>query len=375
MPGRPVASNAVRSAISTASSPVTPSFAGRGSASRSRTVTSASARSPSACTTSCSRQASRIRGLRCPSAATPKPPVRSSSSRPSASVTRQPSARAQITRAEPQDAAGRRLRDRPRHRRVLLQPPQRVAVPLLAERDVDPQPVPLRDELVAPLLAHAEQHLQLVLERLEAAARDPRQRLPDQPLVVRRDPDVAPGVEQRVEAADEVRAHRLEVGERDRRRLEVDALAEPHARPEIRECADVVERPAQPRLEHDADVVVPVLAQLAVEPQRLVGRRRVLHVDPDEVAVAGRGAHDLDEVLAAEVVRELEPERGELDADVRVERGLVDRREHVAVRLGDRARLVLVRDLLAEHVDGRHLPAAFSSRTHSTASASVAPAM
>ena len=34
MPGRPVASSAVRSAISTASSPLTPSFAGRGSASR-----------------------------------------------------------------------------------------------------------------------------------------------------------------------------------------------------------------------------------------------------------------------------------------------------------------------------------------------------
>ena len=92
-PAAPVASGgAVRSAISTASSPVTPSFAGRGSASRRRSVTSASARSPSACTTSCVRQASRMRGLRCPSAATPKPPVRSSSSRPSCNETRQPSA-------------------------------------------------------------------------------------------------------------------------------------------------------------------------------------------------------------------------------------------------------------------------------------------
>ena len=36
---------------------------------------------------------------------------------------------------------------------------------------------------------------------------------------------------------------------------------------------------------------------------------------------------------------------------------VVDRREDVAVRLRDRARLLLARDLLAEDVDRRHLPA------------------
>ena len=66
---------------------------------------------------------------------------------------------------------------------------------------------------------------------------------------------------------------------------------------------------------------------------------------------------DVEEVLAAELVREPEPERGRLDADVRVERLLVDRGEDVAVRLRDRARLLLARDLLAEDVDRRHLPA------------------
>ena len=40
--------------------------------------------------------AAAIFGLRCPSAATPKPPVKSMYSRPSASQTRQPSALAQI---------------------------------------------------------------------------------------------------------------------------------------------------------------------------------------------------------------------------------------------------------------------------------------
>ena len=119
---------------------------------------------------------------------------------------------------------------------------------------------------------------------------------------------------------------------------------------------DVIERAPQPRLQDDTDVLVPVFAELAIEPERVVRRRRVLHVDPDEVAVAGRGAHDFEEVLAAEVVREPEAERGQLDADVGVERSLVDRREHVAVRLGDCAGLLLTRDLLAQHVDRRHLP-------------------
>ena len=98
MPGLPVASNAVRSAISTASSPVTPSFAGHGERFaeplgdfRLRQVAE---RMNDGRRSDCFHH-SRIR---CPSAATPKPPVKSMYSRPSASQTRQPSALAQITR-------------------------------------------------------------------------------------------------------------------------------------------------------------------------------------------------------------------------------------------------------------------------------------
>ena len=101
---------------------------------------------------------------------------------------------------------------------------------------------------------------------------------------------------------------------------------------------------------------MPLVAQLAVQRERAVGRRRVLHVDPHEPA-AGRGIDDDRlEVLAAEVVVELEPERRELDRDVRVELLVVEPREHVVVLTRDRARLVGARDLLAEHVDGRELP-------------------
>ena len=74
---------------------------------------------------------------------------------------------------------------------------------------------------------HAEQHLELVLVATEPAGLDQPQRLGDQLLVVRRDRDVAPLLEQRLEAAHEALAHLVRVLERDRLGLEVDALAEP----------------------------------------------------------------------------------------------------------------------------------------------------
>ena len=63
--------------------------------------------------------------------------------------------------------------------------------------------------------------------RREPALADQPQRLADQLLVVRRDRDVAALLEQRLEAADEARAHLVGILEGDRRRLEVDPLAEP----------------------------------------------------------------------------------------------------------------------------------------------------
>ena len=54
---------------------------------------------------------------------------------------------------------------------VLLQPPQRVLVPLPAVRDVDAEPVAVGDDAVAELGPHAEEHLELVRVRLERLAR------------------------------------------------------------------------------------------------------------------------------------------------------------------------------------------------------------
>src|SRR5256885_1949986 len=72
--------------------------------------------------------------------------------------------------------------------RVLLQAPQRVAVPLAPEGDVDAQTVARLDEFVRTPLAHAEQHLELVLLRRQPI--DALKAPLDQPLVVRRDPDI-----------------------------------------------------------------------------------------------------------------------------------------------------------------------------------------
>ena len=100
----------------------------------------------------------------------------------------------------------------------------------------------------------------------------------------------------------------------------------------------------------------PFRAELAVQLERVRGRRRVLHVDPDEVAALGRVADDLEQVRAAELVREVEPERGQLDADVRVQALALDRLEDVVVGANDVLGLAPARRFLAEDVDRRHLP-------------------
>src|SRR5690242_14177721 len=61
------------------------------------------------------------------------------------------------------------------------------------------------------------------------------------------------------------------------------------------------------------------------------------------------------EVVAAEVVRQLQPEPGELHADAGLEAAALDVGEDVLVGADDRRRLLLGRDLLAEHVDRRDL--------------------
>ena len=141
------------------------------------------------------------------------------------------------------------------------------------------------------------------------------------------------------------------------------------------ERRDVVERAPQRRLQHDADVVVPRLAQLAVERERVVGRGRVLHVDPHEAFVGAAAAITRSTFARQSSWSSFSPSAVELDADVRVEPVPLDLGEHLHVRVGDRLGLVRVRDLLAEHVDRRQLALRVQLGDDAPASSSVAPAM
>ena len=81
----------------------------------------------------------------------------------------------------------------------------------VAVRDVHAQPVAGRDELVGPVRPHAEQHLELVPVGRQRRLADDAQRLADQVLVVRRDPDVRALRDERLETLHVARAHRVEL--------------------------------------------------------------------------------------------------------------------------------------------------------------------
>jgi hypothetical protein len=171
---------------------------------------------------------------------------------------------------------------------------------------------------------------------------------------VRRDADERALREEFLEHEEVVRAHRFELAVRDRRRLDVDPLAQPN----VVDSLDVGDRPPQVSLHDHPEILVPELAKVAVQPEGTGGRRRVLHVDSDEALTLLGVSDDRLEVLAAQAEIEVEPERGQLDRDVRVELVVVDPCQQIVVLAGDRPGLVCVGDLLAEHVDGRELPLA-----------------
>ena len=194
------------------------------------------------------------------------------------------------------------------------------------------------------------------------------QRGADQVLVVRRDRDIRALLDERFQSADVVRAHRFELAKRDRLRLDVDPLADAH----VVESRDVRERAPQVCLQHDADVLVTVRAQLAIELQGAVGRRRVLHVDAHEVPARRGVARERLQVLPDKLLVELEPEARQLDGDVRIEALLVDPREHERDHL---AHVADADDLALQAILLASFPFAFSLRTTRIASSSVGPAM
>ena len=102
---------------------------------------------------------------------------------------------------------------------------------------------------------------------------------------------------------------------------------------------------------------MPELAQLAVELQRAIGRRRVLHVDPHEAPARRASA-----TTASRLSRHRSRSRSSPSAVSLIEMfesspSLVDARQQIVVLAGDRPRLVGARHLLAEDVDRGQLPA------------------
>ena len=97
------------------------------------------------------------------------------------------------------------------------------------------------------------------------------------------------------------------------------------------------------------------LTQLTVDPQRVVRRRGIFHVDPNEVVARRRVGDDGDDVVAAQCVVELQAEPRQLHAHVPIQPALLDVGEDILIGADDRGRFVGVSDLLAEHVDGGHL--------------------
>src|SRR6185503_2330266 len=113
-------------------------------------------------------------------------------------------ARSYALAAPGDDAAHYVTRHVARDLRVLLQPAERVLVPLQPVGHVDPQRVAGGDELATASRPDAEQHLQLVRALSESG--DALESPAEQPLVVRRYRDAAPCRQNGVEARDEAPA-------------------------------------------------------------------------------------------------------------------------------------------------------------------------
>ena len=343
----------MRRAISTASSPVTPSLAGRASRSRSRTVTSASARSPSACATGCAAMAALILGFEWPSAATPKPPEQVEVFAPVLV------ADAAALRAGPDHLPFAPRRSCERCSRRSSGSPAAGASStraIAAVRHVDPQAVALR---------RRARRRASPARRAASGTRTPRGPV--------RDARPGPARAATRRASRSRRTSRRRAASRARRRscrappgspgkaiswrLEVDALAQADVRPQIGERADIAEGALETGLQDDADVVVAAAAQLPVDlaasASCVVDSSMSMRTKLPLSAACSTTASAFSRQRSRSIVS---PSAVELDADVGVEPVPLDRIEDAVVLVDEGARLLGLVDVLAEDVDRGHLP-------------------
>ena len=146
-------------------------------------------------------------------------------------------------------------------------------------------------------------------------------------------------------------------------RFLVRALAEPHAAARLHRAVDIGRRPPQVALQHDTDVLrIRRVEALVEQPQRPLGVGARLHVQPHEGAIVARPGQDVVHDRHAQLFRDVEPHRGELDRHIGVDAALVDAIEHPQVLLSRGARFGFGVDALAQQVERRGDPFRIEAR-------------
>ncbi len=139
----------------------------------------------------------------------------------------------------------------------------------------------------------------------------------DHPLVVGRDGRELGGAERSFEQPGVGAVDVALLAMRHAGRLEVRAFAETKVRPEREERLEIVRRPVEIRLKHEADVVGAAPAQPPVEAKSAVDVPRLLHVHADEVRVTCCDATERREVLVRHLVVQAEAEVRRLHGEIR----------------------------------------------------------
>src|SRR5215208_5725150 len=142
--------------------------------------------------------------------------------------------------------------------------------------------------------------------------------MPDQELIVGRNPDVGAAPQKFLQQQPVVLAEGDEVLVGYAAGLVLDAFAQAHRDAGFREAHHIVEAAPHVGLDHGSDVLV-ALVQIYDHVQRDARVGRVLHVHPHESALLTRVRDYLLQVRPAQLLVDREPEARELDRDPRFE--------------------------------------------------------
>src|ERR1700752_4834450 len=93
-----------------------------------------------------------------------------------------------------------RLKHMPRHPWILLQPPDRIAIPIATEGNADAQTMTLRNNFAALRIAYTQEHLELVSLACDPALGKYLSRTVDQHIVMCCDTDIAAVVQYNAQA-------------------------------------------------------------------------------------------------------------------------------------------------------------------------------